>query len=72
MLMDEIKAKYAKFMTTREVADLLRTSPETIRYWVWRGEGPKSFKSGRQRLFACEDVEAYIAERRSTTGARSE
>jgi excisionase family DNA binding protein len=55
----------AEFLTTREVADLLRTSPETLRYWTWRGEGPKSFKAGRRRLYAREDVEAYIAERRS-------
>jgi DNA-binding transcriptional MerR regulator len=47
----------------REVADLLRTSPETLRYWAWRGEGPKSFKSGRQRLYARADIDVYIAER---------
>ena len=67
--MDGIKAKYAEYLTTKEVAALLRTSPETIRYWAWRGEGPKSFKSGRQRLFAREDVDAYIAERRAAAEA---
>jgi excisionase family DNA binding protein len=54
-----------EFLTTKEVAELLRTSPETIRYWAWRGEGPKGFKSGRRRLYAREDVDAYIAERRA-------
>jgi excisionase family DNA binding protein len=63
---DEIKAKYREFLTTREVAELLRTSPETIRYWAWQGTGPKSFKSGRRRLFAREDVDAYIAEARAS------
>jgi excisionase family DNA binding protein len=55
-----------EFMTTKEVAELLRTSPETVRYWAWRGEGgPKgSFKAGRRRLYPRADVEAYIAERR--------
>jgi excisionase family DNA binding protein len=67
--MDDIKAKYAEYLTTKEVAALLRTSPETIRYWAWRGDGPKSFKSGRQRLFAREDVDAYIAERRAAAEA---
>jgi excisionase family DNA binding protein len=52
-----------EYLTTREVADLLRTTPETLRYWTWRGEGPKSFKSGRRRLYARADVDAYIAER---------
>jgi excisionase family DNA binding protein len=64
--MDEIKAKYLEFLTTKEVAELLRTSPETVRYWAWQGRGPKSFKSGRRRLFAREDVDAYIAEARAT------
>lgn len=54
-----------EYLTTKEVAELLRTSPETVRYWAWRGEGPKSFKAGRRRLYAREDVDAYIAERRS-------
>jgi excisionase family DNA binding protein len=64
--MDDIKAKYAEYLTTKEVAELLRTSPETIRYWAWQGRGPKSFKTGRRRLFAREDVDAYIAEARAT------
>ncbi len=54
-----------KYMTTKEVADLLRTSPETVRYWAWKGKGPKSFKAGRRRLYAVEDVDAYIDEQRS-------
>jgi excisionase family DNA binding protein len=63
--MDDIKAKYAEFLTTKEVAELLRTSPETIRYWAWQGRGPKNFKSGRRRLYALEDVNAWIAEARA-------
>lgn len=49
-----------EFMTTKEVADLLRTSPETVRYWRHIGKGPKSFKVGRRVLYAREDVEAYL------------
>jgi hypothetical protein len=56
-------------LTTREVADLLRTSPETLRHWAWRGEGPKSFKSGRQRPYARADIDVYIAERRAAAEA---
>ena len=54
-----------EFMTTREVAELLRTSPETLRYWAWQGTGPKSFKAGRRRLYAREDVEKWISEART-------
>lgn len=49
-----------KYLTTEEVAELLRTSPESVRYWGHVGKGPRSFKVGRRRLFAVEDVEAFI------------
>lgn len=54
----------SKFLTTQEVADVLRTSPETVRYWRHEKKGPKSFKVGRRVLYAYEDVERFIAEAR--------
>lgn len=39
------------YMTTAEVATLLRTSPETVRYWRHIGKGPGSFKAGRKVLY---------------------
>jgi excisionase family DNA binding protein len=53
-----------KYLTTAEVAETLRTPPETVRYWRHVGKGPKSFKVGRRVLYAVEDVEAFIAEAR--------
>lgn len=54
-----------KYLTTQEVAELLRTSPETVRFWRHRGDrGPRSFKVGRRVLYAVEDVEQFIAEAR--------
>lgn len=58
-----------EYMTTGEVAELLRTSPETVRYWAWQGKGPRSFKTGRRRLYARADVEAFIAAARAGGGA---
>ena len=55
-----------EYMTTGEVADKLRTSPETVRFWRHVGKGPRSFKVGRRVLYAAEDVEAFIAEARHT------
>lgn len=49
------------YMTTGEVADLLRTSPETVRFWRHVGKGPDSFKAGRRVLYAREDVDAWLA-----------
>lgn len=52
-------------LTTEELADLLRTTPESCRYWRHVGKGPRSFKVGRRVLYAREDVEAFIAEARA-------
>lgn len=56
----------ADYLTTQEVADLLRTPAETVRYWRHVGKGPKSFKipGGRRVLYAREDVQRFIAEAR--------
>ena len=49
-----------EYMITEEVADLARTSPSTIRYYAHIGTGPKSLKVGRRRLYAREDVLAWL------------
>lgn len=51
-----------EYLTTHEVAELLRRSPETVRYWRHVGEGPRSFKIGRRVLYDRADVEQFIAE----------
>ena len=57
----------SEYMTTVEVAELLRTSPESVRFWRHVGKGPTSFKVGRRVLYAREDVERFIAEAREQT-----
>ncbi|HEV7450107.1 MAG TPA: helix-turn-helix domain-containing protein [Pseudonocardiaceae bacterium] len=37
------------YMTTHEVATLLRTSPETVRYWRRIGNIPPAFRSLRKK-----------------------
>lgn len=60
------------YLTTTEVAALLRTSPETVRYWRHVGKGPESFKIGRRVLYARQSVESYIeAAQRAAVAARS-
>lgn len=49
-----------KYLTTEEVAEMCRTSPETVRYWRHIHKGPSSFKLGRRVLYALEDVERFI------------
>lgn len=57
-----------EYLTTHEVADLLRTPAETIRYWRHIGKGPASFKLGRRVLYSREAVEAFIAQAREEAG----
>lgn len=53
-----------EYLTTQELAQKLRTSAETCRYWRHIGKGPKSFRVGRKVLYARSDVDAFIAEAR--------
>jgi excisionase family DNA binding protein len=54
-----------KYLTIQEVADLLRTSPETVRYWRHVGKGPASFKIGRRVLYDESDVRAWVESQRA-------
>ncbi|NDL58329.1 helix-turn-helix domain-containing protein [Phytoactinopolyspora mesophila] len=59
----------SEFMTTSEVAELLRVPAETVRCWRHVGKGPRSFKIGGWRvLYAREDVEEFIVEERQASG----
>ncbi|HET6877723.1 MAG TPA: helix-turn-helix domain-containing protein [Jatrophihabitans sp.] len=58
-----------RYLTTAEVADVLRTSPETVRYWRHIGTGPKSFKIGRRVLYSVDDLETWIAAARGGDAA---
>ncbi len=58
-----------EYLTTVEVAELMRTSPETVRYWRHAGKGPRSFKVGRRVLYAETDVRYWLEAARSATAA---
>ena len=58
-----------KYLKTFEVAELLRTPVETVRYWRHVGKGPKSFKAGRAVLYDVDDVEAFIAQAKANSAA---
>jgi len=58
-----------EYMTTAEVAAIVRAPVETVRYWRNIGRGPKCFKVGRRVLYATEDVRAWLDEARESGGA---
>lgn len=58
-----------ELMTTPEVAEMVRKSPETLRWLRHVGHGgPKSFKIGRRVLYKRSDVEAWIDEQYEAAG----
>ncbi len=55
-----------QFLVTDEVAEMCRTSPNTVRFWRHVGRGPRSFKVGRRVLYAKDDVESWLEELQRT------
>lgn len=50
-------------MTTTEVCDLLKISPQTLYAWRLRNEGPPAIKVGRHLRFREADVERWLNQR---------
>lgn len=66
------RLEWQEYLTSKEVADRLRTSVETVRYWRYVGRGPKSFKVGRRVLYAQVDLQEWIDEARNRDSTRPE
>jgi hypothetical protein len=69
------KGIVGEYLTPKEVADLLRRSPESVRRWKWlppTDDRPRPFKVGGKLLFDQAEVERYLeacrAEARQVTG----
>ena len=56
-----------ELLTVAEVADILRRSEETLRYWRHIGTGPLSFKVGRRTVYLRSDLDAFIAKQHAET-----
>ncbi|MBA3719338.1 MAG: helix-turn-helix domain-containing protein [Nocardioidaceae bacterium] len=55
-----------RLLTLPEVAAMLRTPPDTLRYWRHIGAGPRSGKVGRRIIYRERDVLAYLDEQLGT------
>jgi predicted DNA-binding transcriptional regulator AlpA len=49
-----------EYVTTEEFAQLVRTSPATIRYWRHINKGPQAFRLGRRALYDRAEVLAWV------------
>lgn len=53
-----------KFLTTAEVAELLRVSPETLRDWVKQDCAPPHIRVNRRLLFPESELQTWLREGR--------
>lgn len=49
-----------KLLTVEEVAEMLRKSPNALRYQIHKGTAPRSARICGRRMFKLSDVEAFI------------
>lgn len=57
------------YLTPRELAELVRTSPRTVEGWRHRGTGPAFIRAAGRVLYDRADVDAWLAENRRTSTA---
>ena len=65
---DSITAAEPEYLTTSELAQLLRSPQETVRYWRHLGKGPRCFKIGRRVLYPVAEVRAWLKELEAGAG----
>jgi prophage regulatory protein len=51
-----------------QLEGLTGTKASTWRYWAMIGQGPRSFKMGRRRVWRWSDVQDWIALQEQATG----
>lgn len=53
-----------ELLTLDEVAEILQTSPNTVRWWRQTNTGPEFFKIGRRLFTTVGDLRTWIREQR--------
>jgi hypothetical protein len=61
-MVDQLAVQIKKTLTVAEFSAMYGVPVSTCRYWIQTGQGPKSSRVGRQRLYLKSDVAAWEAE----------
>jgi len=56
-----------QFLSAKEAAEMLRTTPGSLANMRMRGEGPTYIKWSRKCLYAVRDIENWLERRRIRT-----
>ena len=51
-----------EWLTTTEVAEMLKLKPQTLRVWRWKRKGPPYRSLGRSVRYLRSEVDAWAAE----------
>lgn len=49
-----------RLLHVEEVADMLRRTPSSLRYMIYKGTAPRSARIGGRRMFRESDVAAWL------------
>ena len=52
------------FLTSNEVAELLRVPPATVRQWRYKGVGPRGYRVGRYIRYSPADIRDWLESQR--------
>jgi len=63
-LRNEFHRRQSCHLLLNDVAEILTTSPNTVRWWRQMGTGPEFFKIGRRLYTTVGDLRAYIRQQR--------
>jgi hypothetical protein len=56
------------FLTLTEVSAILRVPVNTLRWWRYRGDGPRFFKIGRHLVTTIGDLTSWIEDQKRGDG----
>jgi len=58
-----------RYLTAKEAAQLLNTSPGVLANWRYRGEGPPYYRVGKKKiLYSVEEAEDWIQKGKQRNG----
>jgi hypothetical protein len=58
-----------RYLTAKETAQLLNTSPGVLANWRYRGEGPPYYRVGKKKiLYSIEEAENWIQKGKQMNG----
>lgn len=57
------------FLTLTEVSAIVRVPVSTLRWWRYRGDGPRFFKIGRHLVTTIGDLTSWIEQQKRGSGS---